>query len=148
MIKKIFDLYKKYKEIVNYLIAGFLTTVVALASFFIFKNVFHIHYIVSNVISWIIAVLFAYIINRRFVFESNSTGKSKLKEFINFIKYRLLSLLIETLCLYLLVDIIHVGEDISKIIVQIIVIILNYVFSKFLTFVDKGKKETDVAKNK
>ena len=137
MIKKLLDLYKKYKEIINYLIAGVLTTIVCLTTFFLCKDVLKIHYIISNVISWVIAVLFAYIVNRKFVFESKSTGKAKVKEFINFIKYRLLSLLIETVCLYIMVDLIHMDSGISKIIVQIIVIVSNYIFSKFLTFVDK-----------
>lgn len=140
MIKKGLELYKKYKEIINYLIAGFLTTVVALVTFFLFKDIFHVHYIISNVISWIFAVLFAYVVNRKYVFESKSTGNAKIKEFINFIKYRLLSLLIETLCLYALVDHIHMNSGIAKVIVQIIVIIVNYIFSKFLTFVDKSNK--------
>ena len=137
MINKIMSLYKKYKEIINYLIAGVLTTVVSFVTYEIFKDIFHIHYIISNILSWIAAVIFAYFINRKYVFESNS--KDKLKEFISFVKYRILSLLIETACMYLLVDICKVDDDISKIIVQFIVVVLNYIFSKFFTFKDNKK---------
>ena len=133
-------LYKKYKEIINYLIVGVLTTVVSIASYEIFKNVFHIHYIISNVLSWIAAVTFAYFANRIYVFESKSKGKEQLLEFISFVKYRILSLLIDTACMYCLVDILKVDDDIAKIIVQFIVVVLNYVFSKFFTFKKKEKE--------
>ena len=62
-MKKITKIYNKYKEIINYLIAGVLTTVVSILSYELFKNIFNIHYIISNVLSWIIAVTFAYIVN-------------------------------------------------------------------------------------
>ena len=60
MIKK---LYIKYKEIINYLIAGFLTLIVSISSYALLTKILHIHYIISNIVSWIIAVLFAYYIN-------------------------------------------------------------------------------------
>ena len=129
--------YKKYKEVINYLIAGFLTTMVAIISFEIFKNIFHIHYIISNILSWIVAVIFAYVINRRFVFNSKTTDKQKMKEFINFIACRIATLVIETAFMYLMVDIIKINADIAKLIAQFVTIVLNYVFSKFFTFKKK-----------
>ena len=131
MIKKI---YIKYKEIINYLIAGFLTLIVSISSYALLAKILHIYYIISNIVSWILAVLFAYYVNRKFVFKSTSTNKEKINEIINFFKYRILSLIIETILMYLLVDIILINDLISKVIVQIIVIILNYLFSKFLIF--------------
>ena len=130
----IINIYKKYKEIINYLIAGFLTVIVSVLTYALFTKVLDIHYIVSNVLSWIIAVLFAYYVNSKFVFTSGARKKEKISEFINFIKYRILSLLIETILMYLLVDLITLDDLISKLIVQVIVIILNYIFSKFLIF--------------
>ena len=132
IINIIINIYKKYKEIINYLIAGVLTTIVSILSYVLFKNIFHIHYIISNIISWIIAVTFAYIINSKYVFESDK--KNKIKEFISFVSCRILSLIIETIAMYLMVDIITINDDISKIIAQFIVLVLNYIFSKFLTF--------------
>ncbi len=131
MIKKI---YIKYKEIINYLIAGFLTLIVSISSYAILSKVLHVYYITSNIISWILAVIAAYYLNRKFVFKSTSTKKEKIAEIIKFFKYRILSLIIETILIYLLVDIILINDLISKVIVQIIVIILNYIFSKFLIF--------------
>ena len=127
-------LYKKYKEIINYLIAGILTTIVSILSYEILKNILNIHYIISNILSWIVAVIFAYIINRKYVFESNKQSKQKIKEFISFVSCRILSLLIETLSMYIMVDLIKLNSDIAKIIAQFIVLVLNYLFSKFLTF--------------
>ena len=132
IINIIINIYKKYKEIINYLIAGVLTTIVSILSYVLFKNIFHIHYIISNIISWIIAVTFAYIINSKYVFESDK--KNKIKEFLSFVSCRILSLIIETIAMYLMVDIITINDDISKIIAQFIVLVLNYIFSKFLTF--------------
>ena len=131
MIKKI---YIKYKEIINYLIAGFLTLIVSISSYALLSKILHIYYIISNIISWILAVLFAYYVNRKFVFKSTSMKREKVYEIINFFKYRVLSLIIETILMYLLVDIILINDLVSKVIVQIIVIILNYIFSKFLIF--------------
>ena len=128
------ELYQKYKEIINYLIAGVLTTIISILSYELFKNIFHIHYLISNVLSWIVAVIFAYYINRIFVFNSKTKSKEKLKEFINFIACRIATLVIETLVMYLMVDIIKLNSDIAKIIAQFITIVLNYIFSKFLTF--------------
>lgn len=133
-MKKITKIYNKYKEIINYLIAGVLTTAVSILSYELFKNIFNIHYIISNVLSWIIAVTFAYIVNSKYVFESNKKDKQKIKEFVSFVSCRILSLLIETLSMYLMVDIIKTNSDIAKIIAQFIVLVLNYLFSKFFTF--------------
>lgn len=133
-MKRITKIYNKYKEIINYLIAGVLTTVVSILSYELFKNIFNIHYIISNVLSWIIAVTFAYIVNSKYVFESNKKDKQKIKEFVSFVSCRILSLLIETLSMYLMVDIIKTNSDIAKIIAQFIVLVLNYLFSKFFTF--------------
>ena len=126
------NLYLKNKEVINYLIVGFLTTIVSIVSYFIFRKVFHIYYIVSNILSWITAVTFAYFANRKYVFNSNN--ENKVKEFIEFVKYRILSLLIETILMYIMVDIFKINDGVVKIIVQVIVIILNYIFSKFIVF--------------
>ena len=128
------EIYNKYKEIINYLIAGVLTTIVGIASYEIFLKVFHIHYIISNILSWVAAVSFAYVVNRKYVFNSETRGKEQLKEVINFFKYRIVSLVIETGCLYLMVDICKLNPSISKIFMQFVVIVINYIFSKFFTF--------------
>ena len=124
--------YKKYKEIINYLIFGGLTTVVSIATYALFAKVFHIDYLISNVLSWILAVLFAYITNKIFVFESKS--KKNIKEITSFFFFRIVSLLIEMIILYIFVDMFHIDDLFTKIIAQVIVIVANYVFSKVFVF--------------
>ena len=132
MFNKLFDLYKKYKEIINYLIFGGLTTLISIFTYALFAKVFHIDYLISNVLSWIIAVLFAYITNKIFVFESKS--KKNIKEITSFFFFRVVSLIMEMVILYIFVDMLHIDDLVTKIIAQIIVIVSNYVFSKVFVF--------------
>lgn len=136
------QIYLKHKEIINYLIFGFLTTVVSITTYLLFANTIFANKTdldiqMATVLSWILAVLFAYITNRMYVFESKTKGKEKLKEFINFIIARILSLLVEMAGMYILFSIIHMNDAIAKILVQIIVIIMNYVLSKVIIFKQK-----------
>ena len=134
VLDKYDNLNKKYKEAVNYLIVGGLTTVVSICSYYLFR-IFIKEYIICTVLSWILAVLFAYITNRKYVFHSKE--KNILKEFIEFIFSRLLSLLAEVATMYILLDFLNIPDRISKILVQVIIVILNYVFSKLFVFKDK-----------
>ncbi len=135
-MKKILNLYKKYEEIINYLIVGGMTTLVSIVIYALCTKAFHINYMIANVISWIISVLFAYVTNRIFVFKSKSDNI--FLEVYQFFKYRVISLGIELLLMYVFVELINIDDMISKIIVQVIVIVLNYVFSKLFVF----KKES------
>jgi len=129
------NLYNKYKEIINYLIFGVLTTIVSILSYALFTRIFHIDIYISSVLSWILAVTFAFITNRIFVF--NSKEKNIILELIKFYLSRLASLGIELLLMYLFVKIFNINDMISKIIVQGIVIVLNYIFSKIFVFKKK-----------
>lgn len=131
IMRKIMKLYYKYKEIINYLIVGGLTTLVSIGSYAVFR-LFIPSYVVCTVLSWITAVLFAYITNRIFVFESKD--KKIIVEFIKFIGCRLLTLGSELLTMWILVDLLKINDMISKIAVQFIVVVLNYVFSKIFVF--------------
>lgn len=147
MLKNILALYEKYKQIINYLIFGGLTTVVSLATkylllFTIFDATNSIQLQTSIIISWIAAVLFAYFTNRKFVFES--TNKNKFKEFISFIVSRLSTLLLEMLIMWFFVTLLKLNSDLYVIIftmlAQIAVIIGNYIFSKLFVFKKTDKK--------
>lgn len=120
------------KELVLYVIFGAFTTLVNIVSYFFFENVLGINYLISNVLAWFFSVLFAYITNRIWVFESKS--KNILKEMSLFFGGRIFSGAVDTGLMYLFIDILAIGDFISKIIIQIIVIILNYVFSKLIVF--------------
>ena len=140
MIEKMLELYKKYKEIILYLFFGVLTTIVSLGSKSILlfvlldaSNPFELQ--LSIVISWILAVLFAYITNRIFVF--NSKNQNKIKEFISFIMGRIFTLFLEMLIMWF-VTFLKLNTDLYVIIftllTQVIVVIANYILSKLFVF--------------
>lgn len=136
-MKKIIELYKKYEEIINYLIIGVLTTVVSLVTYYACvltfldpKNAIELQ--IANIISWILAVAFAYITNRIFVFKSKN--KQILKEITSFVSARVLTLLIDMFIMFIMVTTLNINDKISKLVVQVVVIILNYVFTKLFVF--------------
>lgn len=139
--------YKKNKEILLYLFFGGLTTVVGLIFFILPLKLFDFKDItigsrtidtntqVANIISWICAVTFAYITNRIWVFENKAhTAGGVVRECLSFYSGRLLTLLIENLLLNLCVETLDWKPIISKVIVSIITIILNYIISKLFVF--------------
>ena len=135
-------LYLEYKEIINYLIFGVLSTVVNFASYFIFAKLFHIDEVVSSGLSWFCAVLFAYITNKIFVFESKTkTVKEFIKEMMSFFACRVLSgILCDVGTFALMVKVLNINDVIAKIVTQIMVVILNYVLSKLVIFKKKSEK--------
>lgn len=137
MLKKIVNLYKKYKEIINYLIFGVLTTIISLAVYYFLtftiinpKNALLLQ--VANVISWVAGVLFAYVTNRKYVFDSKN--ENKLKEFGSFVGARLITLFMDMIIMYIGVSVLHGNDKILKLISQVIVIVSNYLFSKIFVF--------------
>lgn len=125
------ELWTKYREIITYLIFGVLTTIVSIASYYVSAKLFYIDWQISNVISFVCAVLFAYITNKLFVFQSKG---NVLKEFISFIGMRLVSFGIDMALMYIFVDLVLMDDMIAKIIVQVIVVVSNYLFSKLFIF--------------
>lgn len=141
MINQIINLYKKYKEIINYLIFGVLTTLVSLAVkylllFTIFNADNAVQLQIAIIISWIIAVLFAYFTNRKYVFESSE--KNKIKEFVNFVIARISTLLLEMLIMWFFVTFLKLNTDlwvvIFTLISQVAIIVGNYILSKLFVF--------------
>lgn len=137
MMDKIINLYKKNKEIVNYLFFGILTTIVSLVIYygltfsFLDVNVV-VELQIANILSWFISVSFAYITNKRYVFESKS--KNVVKEFSEFIGTRIVTLVMDMLIMYVGVNIFCVNDKILKLVSQVIVIVGNYLFSKIFVF--------------
>ena len=130
-------LYMKYREQVNYLIAGGLTTLVSLGTYFLCVNTFlnpenPLQLQAANVISWICAVSFAYFVNRRYVFFSRN--QNRLQEAGKFVLSRVATLLMEMAIMALGVSILRLNDRIVKLAAQVIIIIANYVFSKLLVF--------------
>ena len=140
IIKKVWNLYKKYDEMINYLIVGGLTTVVSLGTYYFCvytflnpNNAFQLQ--IANIISWISCVTFAYFTNRIFVFKSKRTYK--LKEAISFYGSRIATLLLEMGIMFVFVTILHFNDKIIKLVAQVVITILNYVLSKLLIFKKK-----------
>lgn len=135
MIKRTRDLYIRYKEVIHYIVFGILTTVVNIVVFFLLENILSWPYLWANSVAIAVSILFAYVTNKLFVFESKSyTIWATLLEFFRFISFRLLSGIIDMLTMWLLVDGLSQDAHFSKIITQIIVVVLNYVFSKLYIF--------------
>lgn len=117
-----------------YLIFGVLTTLVNIVSFYIMDKC-NINLYVNNTIAWILSVLFAYITNKLFVFESKSLEpKVVIKEGLSFLSFRLISYFMDMLCIFIMVDIFSINKMISKIVGNVIVIVANYIFSKLFIF--------------
>ena len=134
MIKKI---YLKYKEIINYLIFGILTTIVSLTTYYLLTLTIlntnnPIKLQIANIISWILSVSFAYITNRKYVFTP--TNKTIKKEITEFYSSRIASLILDMLLMYILVTTLKLNDKIIKLLVQIIIIITNYILSKLIVF--------------
>lgn len=128
------DNMKLDRELVLYVVFGAFTFLVNIVTYFLFQSVMGINYLVSNVLAWFFSVLFAYITNRTWVFESKSP--KILKEMSLFFGGRIFSGVVDTVLMYLFIDVLVLGNTFSKIVVQIIVIVLNYVFSKLIVFKD------------
>ena len=149
MIKKLFV---KYKELITYVFFGGLTTVVNLIAFKLCGTLIgDERYLISNAVAWVAAVIFAFITNKLWVFESKSlSSKVLLKELPSFFAARVLSFLIEEAGLFILIDMIGFseyslkimsielsGEMISKLILAVVVVIFNYFCSKLIIFKKK-----------
>ncbi|KZX13353.1 GtrA family protein [Methanobrevibacter oralis] len=120
------------KELILYLIFGILTTIVNIVVYLIFAKFLNIDYIISNIFAWFFSVLFAYVTNRIWVFERKTNNI--IKEATLFYGGRVFSGVLDTGLMYLFIDILFINDFISKIIIQVIVVIVNYVFSKFIVF--------------
>lgn len=122
------------RELVLYVFFGTLTFLVNIITYFLFLDVLGINYLISNILAWFFSVLFAYITNRIWVFESRSPDI--LREMSLFFGGRIFSGAVDTGLMYLFIDVLTIGDLISKIVVQVIVIVLNYIFSKLIVFRD------------
>ena len=141
-MKKLYELakkcYLKYKEIVNYLICGVLTTVLNFVVYMLFTRLMHLEEVTSSSLAWLVAVIFAYIVNKIFVFESKT---KEFKEFVLFIGCRIISAITcDVVTFALMVKVLHINDVVSKIVTQIMVIVVNYLFSKLLVFRKKENK--------
>lgn len=143
MIEKIKELCIKYEEIITYLIVGVLNTLVSWGAWFlcaytildaqvVWQNV------VLSVISWGVGVVFGYFMNRRYVFKSKEPNIRK--EFLQFSGGRVSTWILDAVMMVLLVNILKINENVSKIFVSVLVMIGNYLISKLFVFKKKEEK--------
>ena len=130
-LKKLFF---KHREILLYVFFGGFTTIVSVGSFILFDHVLHIHELIANVLSWVLAVGFAYVTNRKWVFCSHATGKALWTEACGFYGGRLLTLGIEEGALLIFVTWLGMNSTVIKLAIQFVVLAGNYILSKFLIF--------------
>lgn len=129
------NLITKYKELILYIFWGAATTAVNYCAYFLCTRLGQMHYIAANVLAWLVAVLFAFWSNKCFVFKSTSWApRFVLPELYKFTGARVFSGLLETGILWLGVDVLHFHDGITKLLVSVLVVILNYVFSKLFIF--------------
>lgn len=135
MFMKLRQFLTKYREAVSYIVFGVFTTGVNYAVYFPLYNYMHIPASLTNGIAWLAAVVFAFFVNKHFVFRSADwSAKAIISEGGKFAACRIGSGLFETGALLLMVDVLSLNGNFWKIIVSILVVILNYFGSKFLVF--------------
>ena len=129
------DMLIKYRSFILYAFFGVCTTLVNIIVYYICSYVLNLSTIISTAISWFLAVLFAYVTNREWVFESHvSNTKEVTKEITSFFSCRLLTGLLDIGIMYICVDILNWNDMIIKMTSNILVIVLNYVASKLIIF--------------
>ena len=139
MVENIVALIKKYWDIVTYLFFGVLTTIVNYVIYLPCYNLLGLSAVVSNLIAWVIAVAFAYLTNKPFVFRSHDWSlKTVIPELTKFIGCRIGSGAAETLILFLAVDMMHWNGNIWKLVTQVMVVVMNYIGSKLIVFRNKA----------
>lgn len=134
--------YLKHKEVLLYLLFGGLTTIVSIGTYAWFNVKLGLNELIANVISWIFAVLFAYVTNKIWVFQSRNLKWNELAaEICKFFGGRLFTLAVEEGILFVFITLLHGNSVLVKIIAQVVIVILNYIISKLFVFREKKEKK-------
>lgn len=140
-MNKIRELLEKYWELISYAFWGVMTTLVNYVVYFICTKAIGIDYLITNVIAWFVAVVFAFWVNKVYVFRSyQKDAKTMVREFGTFVSARILSGILETGMLALFVEAMHFNDSVIKIIASVLVVIINYVLSKLIIFKKQEEK--------
>lgn len=130
-------------EMILYIVFGVLTTIINIIVYTFLRPRLPLNEVAAvltaNAIAWVLAVAFAFVTNKLFVFKSKSfEAKLFWWELLTFVGARLISLGVDELGMFLLVNVLHIGDLLSKIIVNVLVVIINYVLSKLVIFNEKA----------
>lgn len=135
MIQKVKSLLAAHWEVISYLVFGVLTTAVNYLVYLPVYNLLGLSAALSNAIAWVVAVAFAYLTNKPFVFKSYDwSAKTVIPELTKFVSCRIASGALETLILLVTVDLLHWNGNLWKLITSVLVVIMNYVASKLVVF--------------
>lgn len=152
MMETIRALLHKHRELVSYVFWGVMTTIVNYVSYFLLTEGLHVYYLTSNVIAWAVSVLFAYFVNKLYVFQSRDWAwQVALRELWQMAASRLFTLGLETVILWFFVDTLRFGDAVIqltagvsihgdavvKLAANVVVVVVNYVLSKFIIFKKK-----------
>lgn len=136
------SLFLKYKELILYVFFGGLTTLVNWGSYWVLADIFHVPYLWATAIAQILSILFAYVTNRVWVFESRAKGFTAVFwEMVRFFGCRGASFVLDLVCMRVGVGGLHVNDKVMKLLSNVIVIIVNYVFSKVFVFRKPREKQ-------
>lgn len=134
-IVRFYPVFQQYREVLLYLFFGGAAFVISIGSYGILIRLGQMNELIANVFSWIITVTFAYFTNRGYVFESSVSAFSDiLREMSAFFGARVLTLVIEEIILFVFITWLRFDSMFIKVMAQVIVIFLNYVFSKRFVF--------------
>jgi len=134
-------LIRKYWDVLAYLVFGVLTTVVNYLVYLPLLNILHLSAAFSNILAWTAAVAFAYLTNKPFVFKSHDWSRETvIPELTKFVSCRVASGAMETVIIFLTVDLLGWNGNIWKLVTSVLVVILNYGFSKLIVFRKKEEK--------
>ena len=134
-MKKYKQLWEKHKELILYVFFGGCTTLINIVSYFACRQVLHMPVVPADVLAWLVSVIFAYVTNKLFVFESKSWRlRLVLKEGAEFLAARVFSLGVDVVMLYVTVTILGWWELPMKGLANVVVIVINYIFSKWIIF--------------
>jgi len=137
-VKKLKGIIKKYWDIFSYLFFGVLTTVVNYLVYLPLLNIAHISAAVCNIIAWVAAVTFAYLTNKPFVFKSHDWSEEVvIPELSKFVSCRIASGAMETAIIFFTVDLLGWDGNVWKLVTSVLVVVLNYLFSKLIVFKKK-----------
>jgi len=144
-MKKIKELYLKYREAIDYLFWGGIAFVLSIALFWVFTNTMGMESVLANTVDWVICVIFTFFTNKLFVFRSKSSSAKEFgKEFVEFVLARVFTLVLEDIIIWLGCKVMGFDEGLGQIVVkligQFVVIVTNYFMSKFWVFKDKENK--------
>lgn len=133
----------KFKETFLYLLFGIITTIINIICYYICYSNLELSNTLSNIIAWIVAVAIAFYTNKKWVYESKSFNKNiVINELITFIMARIATGILDIISMFILVDIMLCNAFLSKLLVNIIVIVINYITGKYLVFKKKKNNES------